>query len=114
MDRVPPPACTPQAYGHYKPELRAHPALQRLVGPSLLPSLVPEPAALLGMRWSLQAGAAAIPRSRTLAQLEANRLLFWSGFEQLLSPPVAASLGSLDANRSLYGLHQVFVDDGIR
>ena len=102
-----------QAYGHYKPELRHHAVLRELAEASPLHSLVPEPAALLGMRWSLQAGAAAIPRARTLAQLEANRFLFWSGFEQLLPPSTVSSLRAIDVNRSLYGLHEVFVQDGI-
>ena len=100
-----------QAYGHYKPELEHQPVLRQLVQPTQLPNLVPKPAGLLAMRWSLQAGAAAIPRSRTLLQLEANLHLFWRGFEQLLPPPTAAALEALDRNQSLYGLHDVFVRD---
>ena len=100
-----------QAYGHYKPELEHQPALRQLVEPTQLSSFVSKPAGLLAMRWSLQAGAAAIPRSRTPLQLEANLRLFWHGFDQLLTPPTATALQALDRNQSLYGLHDVFVRD---
>eukprot|EP00966_Prymnesium_polylepis_P112904 2611323-Prymnesium_polylepis.2 len=103
-----------QAYGHYKPELTEHPALARLVEPTPLPSLVSKPAGLLAMRWALQAGAAAIPRSRNPLQLDANLRLFWRGFHRVLPPHVASSLAALDVNRSLYGLHDAFVRDLIQ
>eukprot|EP00966_Prymnesium_polylepis_P276483 6387703-Prymnesium_polylepis.1 len=67
------------------------------------------------MRWSLQAGAAAIPRSRTPAQMDANLRLFSRGWARVLGAPHAtAVLDALDANQSLYGLHDTFVHDRIR
>ena len=95
-----------QAYGHHRPELRAMPPLREAARELRLPE--PAGAGLLAMRWSLQIGAAVIPRSRRLEYVEANKRVF-----EL--PPLSAdalrALAHADGNQSLYGLHEVFVAD---
>ena len=103
-----------QAYsGAYKPELRSHPELLRLVRGSQLSQLVAEPAAIASLRWTLQAGAAIIPRSRREAYVATNLHVFWPGFEQLMPPSAMDALARLDRNASLYGLHEIFVSDSV-
>ena len=99
--------------GAYKPELRAHPELQRLVAGSPLAQLVAEPAAIASLRWTLQAGAAVLPRSRRHAYVRPNLQVFWGGFERLMPPAAMAPLAALDRNASLYGLHEIFVSDAV-
>jgi 2,5-diketo-D-gluconate reductase A len=104
-----------QAYsGAYKPDIRDHPELTQLMRGTQLAELVPHPAAILSMRWTLQAGAALIPRSRRAAYVGANLQVFWHGFRQLLPPSAMEALSVVDRNYSLYGLHEVFVMDSIR
>ena len=101
-----------QAYtGAYKPELREHPELARLARRVPAAELVPYPAAILSMRWTLQAGAAIIPRSRRQAYIGTNLQVFSDGFAQLLPPSAIDTLSVLDRNTSLYGLHEIFVSD---
>ena len=101
-----------QAYtGAYKPELREHPELARLARRVPAAELVPYPAAILSMRWTLQAGAAIIPRSRRQAYIGTNLQVFSDGFAQLLPPSAMDTLSVLDRNTSLYGLHEIFVSD---
>ena len=102
-----------QAYtGAYKPELREHPELARLArGVPVAAERVPHPAAILSMRWTLQAGAAIIPRSRRQAYVGTNLQVFSDGFARLLPPSAMEALSALDRNTSLYGLHEIFVSD---
>ena len=104
-----------QAYtGAYKPELREHPELARLArGVPAAAELVPHPAAILSMRWALQAGAAIMPRSRRQAYIGTNLHVFSDGFAQLLPPSAMEAMEALDRNTSLYGLHEIFVSDSI-
>ena len=62
------------------------------------------------MRWALQSAVALIPRSRKTAYIESNQRVF----DFALPPEAMKVLSSADANTSLYGLHEVFVRDGIR
>ena len=75
--------------------------------------LVPHPAAILSMRWALQAGAAIMPRSRRQAYIGTNLHVFSDGFAQLLPPSAMEAMEALDRNTSLYGLHEIFVSDSI-
>ena len=62
------------------------------------------------MRWALQSGAALIPRSRTAQYVEANKGVF--GFT--LPAEAVPLVRFLDRNASLYGLHEIFVQDEVR
>ena len=65
-------------------------------------------AGLLALRWALQAGAAIVPRSSRVEHVAANAAA-------LALPPLAddemRAFAALDANLSLYGLHEIFVHD---
>ena len=96
-----------QAYGHHRPELARHPQLvdaaKALGGPHAS-------AGLLSMRWALQAGAALVPRSsRRLEYIGANKRVFdWA-----LPDAAVEALARADLNTSLFGLHEVFLEDRI-
>ena len=76
-----------------------------------LAALSPEPAAL-ALRWTLQAGAALIPRSRRPEQITANNV-FAPAAARALGGDAMARWAAIDANASLYGLHEAFVGDAI-
>jgi len=102
-----------QAYGHHRPELRAHPILALAAevltrGTSMAQSS--SSVGLVGMRWSLQAGVTVIPRSRRLAYVQDNARVFEV---PPLTDDMLQVLEGVDANASLYGLHEAFVQDWI-
>jgi len=67
-------------------------------------------AGLLSMRWALQAGAALMPRSTRFEHVASNAQVF-------SLPPLSAddmlAFASLNANTSLFGLHEAFVHDQV-
>ena len=67
-------------------------------------------AALLSMRGALQVGAGIIPRSRRVEDVATNKRVFHFALPREALP----SLKAADQNRSLYGLHEVFVRDEVR
>ena len=62
------------------------------------------------MRWALQVGAGIIPRSRRAEYVAANKGVFHFALPSEALPILKAA----DQNRSLYGLHEVFVRDEVR
>jgi diketogulonate reductase-like aldo/keto reductase len=97
-----------QAYGHHRPEVRQHPPLRHVAQGLVLDSR-PLPIGLLSMRWALQSGVALIPRSRQLQYVDENLRVF----DFSLPPEALKVLAQVDANASLYGLHEAFVRDWI-
>lgn len=105
-----------QAYGSHRPELRTHgplAAAHTVAGAADTDATAADAVSLnavglTAMRWALQVGAAIIPRSRRPQYVDANLGVF-------AQPPLAAealrALQAADANVSLFGLHQAFVDD---
>ena len=104
-----------QAYGNFRREVREHPfvAAAAAAARADLAALSPEPAALLALRWTLQAGAALIPRSRRPEQITANKHVFAPAVARALGGDAMARWAAIDANASLYGLHEAFVGDAI-
>ena len=106
-----------QAYGHHRPELRLHQPLLDAAASVGNPvdgsngeKRRSSPVGLTAMRWSLQAGAALIPRSRRAEYVAANLGVF----EVPPLPPEALHALRVTApNTSLYGLHEAFVQDWI-
>ena len=94
-----------QSYGHRKLERAQHNLVTAAAEALRAPSV-----GLLSMRWALHAGAAIIPRSRTLEYVAANQRVF----DFALPAGVIPALEFLNQNASLYGLHEVFVRDAIR
>ena len=100
-----------QGYGHHKPEMSQHTLLTQVASAlGNLPTGQPLTLGLLSMRWALQSAVALIPRSRKTEYIESNQRVF----DFALPPEAMKVLISADANTSLYGLHEVFVRDGIR
>ena len=94
-----------QAYGHHKPEIAQH-----RLPVEAAKALGAGGAALLSMRWALQVGAGIIPRSRRAEYVAANKGVFHFALPSEALPILKAA----DQNRSLYGLHEVFVRDEVR
>lgn len=99
-----------QAYGHHRSELRDNSLLLAVAAQHGIDAEKTSAVGLLAMRWSLQAGAALIPRSRRHAYVQDNLKVF-----QVPHLPAGALgvLRGVDANMSLYGLHEAFVRDWI-
>ena len=103
-----------QSYGHHRPELRTHPELalaaEGLTRGTSMAQSSNSIVGLVAMRWSLQAGVTVIPRSRRLAYVQDNARVFEV-------PPLTDDMlkvfEGVDANASLYGLHEAFVQDWI-
>jgi diketogulonate reductase-like aldo/keto reductase len=98
-----------QSYGHHKPELHQHPLLAH-VSRALPLDDAPLPLGLLSMRWALQSGVALLPRSRRLQYIAENLRVFTFA----LPAEAMRVLERADANTSLYGLHEIFVHDGVK
>lgn len=94
-----------QAYGHHKPEIAQH-----RLPVEAAKALGAGGAALLSMRWALQVGAGIIPRSRRVEYVATNKRVFHFALPREALPILKAA----DQNRSLYGLHEVFVRDEVR
>mmetsp|Transcript_1362 Transcript_1362/g.2894 ORF Transcript_1362/g.2894 Transcript_1362/m.2894 type:complete len:131 (-) Transcript_1362:175-567(-) len=88
-----------QAYGHHHSELREYPPLVDAAA-----SLGSDAVGLTAMRWSLQAGAAIIPRSRRAEYIAANKRVFE---HPPLPNAVFAALAAAVGNRSLYSSTQI-------